>query len=201
MDIDWGSKVINAYRDTDTFFAATADPYVWDMDVDEFRKQLRDLEDNEDGMPFPDTHNHNTEVTLGSLTIARVVEIINGYTIQFWPMSPHWTVNILGANNNVDVVKVTDSGDTVDTRQNNSAGLVSVPIDTTSLAADFWGAAIENGYTAEQMWRLMMAALVGKVNGANSTEMRFRDDADSKDRITVTVDLYGNRQAVVKDPD
>lgn len=65
--------------------------------------------------------------------------------------------------------------------------------------AALWTAPIENGRTAEEMWRLMYAAMVNIVSGADSNTMRFRDDANTKDRITATVDAVGNRTAVVKD--
>jgi len=93
-----------------------------EMNLNWFRLQLKDLEDSTDGIPMPDTHRHNTEVTLGSLTFARVIEIINGYTVTFENGS--YAVNLVGANSNVgDKVNVNN----VSVRSQNSAGLISSP--------------------------------------------------------------------------
>lgn len=194
MDIDWGTKVITVYRDTDTFFTPVGGG-VYDMDTDEFRKQLRDAEDSEDGIAFPDTHTHNTEVTLSGATYARQVVIVNGYTITFLP-DTSWGARLVGSNNNIGDVKNVNS---VSLIIQNSAGLIAAPIDTSTIVPGFWEEVIENGLTAEEMWRLMMSAMVGKVSGANTSQMSFRDDADSKDRIVVDVDVYGNRLGVTKD--
>lgn len=43
---------------------------------------------------------------------------------------------------------------------------------------------------------LMRAALVGKSTGGGGATVKFRDKADSKDRITASVDGDGNRTAV-----
>lgn len=67
--------------------------------------------------------------------------------------------------------------------------------------ASIWQYIIDGQYTAEEIVRLMASALAGKVSGANGSEMKFRDLADSKDRITATVDEYGNRTAVTLDAD
>jgi len=70
-------------------------------------------------MAFPDTHKHNTEVTLAGMTLARTVEIINGYTITF--EDGQYAVNLTGANNNIaDALNVNQ----VSVRSANTAGLV-----------------------------------------------------------------------------
>jgi len=93
-----------------------------ELNLNAFRLDLKDLEDDEEGMPFPDTHKHNTEVTVGGLTLARVIEIINGYTVTF--EDGQYAVNLVGANSNVgDVINVNQ----VSVRSQNSAGLISSP--------------------------------------------------------------------------
>lgn len=70
-----------------------------------------------------------------------------------------------------------------------------------SLAAAVWEQAIEAGYTAEQMMRLMAAALAGEVSGAGTTTVTIRDIGDTTDRIVATVDGSGNRTALTLDVD
>lgn len=61
-------------------------------------------------------------------------------------------------------------------------------------------AAIEAGLTVRQLLRLVGATLAGKVSGAGSGTEVFRNAvADSKDRVTATVDASGNRTAIVTD--
>lgn len=58
---------------------------------------------------------------------------------------------------------------------------------------------VEGALTYDQACRLMLAVLTGKVSGAGTAAEHFRDVADSKDRVTMTVDASGNRTAVALD--
>lgn len=59
---------------------------------------------------------------------------------------------------------------------------------------------IETGLTFRQAIRLAMAVLAGKVSGAGTNTEVFRNAvADSKARVTVTVDTSGNRSAISYD--
>ena len=60
--------------------------------------------------------------------------------------------------------------------------------------------AIETGLTPRQAHRLEVAAAAGKLAGAATTTVTVRNAiADSKNRITATVDADGNRTAVSTD--
>lgn len=96
---------------------------LYELDVDALRLDLKDSEDSEEGMAFPATHQHNTEVVLSGVTYARTVEIINGYTIEFEDTASPYTVRCVGANHNLaDVFVPGTSG--VSLIIGNSAGLV-----------------------------------------------------------------------------
>lgn len=62
---------------------------------------------------------------------------------------------------------------------------------------------LENGITWEQAMFAVLAAAAGKSDGfdgvAGSGVRHFRDQADSKNRITVTSDEFGNRTAITLD--
>jgi hypothetical protein len=117
ITITWGTKVINVPRADMTLIQAS--PEIRELDLDDFRLALKDLEDSEEGMCFPDTHTHNAGVTVGGTTLAMVIEIINGYTITF--EDGQYAVNLVGANSNVaDVTNVNQ----VSIRSQNSAGLI-----------------------------------------------------------------------------
>lgn len=59
---------------------------------------------------------------------------------------------------------------------------------------------IETGVVPRGAFRLMLAALVGKLSGAGTGTEVFRNGvADSKNRISATVDASGNRTAIATD--
>jgi len=96
--------------------------WIYELDLNNFRLDLKDIEDDEQGIYLTKTHNHNTEVQLGGITYARVIEILPPYTITFEPSA--YAVNLVGANSNVgDRVNVNQ----VSVRSNNSSGLISSP--------------------------------------------------------------------------
>jgi len=117
VSVDWGTKVISIPQS----YLTPKGGSVYEMDVDTFRLDLKSLETSEEGMIFPDTHKHNTEVVLGGITYARFIEIINGYTVTF--EDGQYIVNLVGANNNIlDVANLNQ----VSIRPSNSAGLITV---------------------------------------------------------------------------
>lgn len=62
-----------------------------------------------------------------------------------------------------------------------------------------WSDTLEGSTTIIQALRLFLAALTGISNGGGTTTIHFRDLADSKNRITATVDSSGNRSAMTLD--
>lgn len=115
ITINWATKTIFVEQSDLTLVSGA----LYELDVNQFRLALRDLEDDPEGIMFPTTHTHNTEVTLSGVTFARVVEIINGYTVTFEDGS--YRVSLVGANNNIaDVTNLNQ----VSIQTNNSAGLV-----------------------------------------------------------------------------
>ena len=119
ITINWTTKVISVPKADLTLIQSTPTE-IRELNLNDFRLTLKDLEDSEEGMPYLDTHSHNAPVDVGGVSLARVVEIINGYTVTF--EDDQYAVNLVGANSNVgDVVNVNQ----VSVRSANSAGLVS----------------------------------------------------------------------------
>jgi hypothetical protein len=58
---------------------------------------------------------------------------------------------------------------------------------------------IETSLTPRGAFRLISAALAGKLSGAATATITIRNTADSKARITATVDADGNRSALTLD--
>lgn len=62
-----------------------------------------------------------------------------------------------------------------------------------------WDDAVDGAVTARQSLRLANSANAGKTNGALGPTFNMRDIADTKDRVSATVDANGNRTAVTRD--
>jgi hypothetical protein len=58
---------------------------------------------------------------------------------------------------------------------------------------------VEGTLDVGEVLRIMLAALAGQASGGGTTSIAFRDQADTKDRISATVDSSGNRSAVTVD--
>jgi hypothetical protein len=57
----------------------------------------------------------------------------------------------------------------------------------------------ENGLTLRQIVRLVLAAVAGKADGFPGGPIHYRDNADTKARVTATIDANGNRTVVAVD--
>lgn len=125
VSIDWGTRTIHVPKSY-LQLVQSIPTEIYNMDLNQFRLSLRDLEDSDNGMAYLRTHNHNTTVVLSGITYARIVEIINGYTVTF--EEGQYAVNLIGANSNVSDVTNVNS---VSVRPNNSAGLVIVEIEAS----------------------------------------------------------------------
>jgi hypothetical protein len=120
ISINWDTKVIFVPR-ADIPLVQSTPTEIRQLDINDFRLELKDLEDSVEGMPNLDTHQHNTTVEVGGVTLARVVEIINGYTVTF--ENGAYQVNLAGANSNIaDVTNLNQVG----VRSANSAGLQDI---------------------------------------------------------------------------
>lgn len=121
--VDWANKIILVPR-ADLTLIQSVPTEIRQLDLDVFRLDLKALEAGSEGMTFLDTHSHNPPVTVGGVTLARVIEIINGYTVTF--EDGQYAVNLTNANSNVgDVTNVNQ----VSIRSANSAGLTDVEIN------------------------------------------------------------------------
>lgn len=117
ITVNWSTGVISVPQS----YLTSVGGSVYSLDVDSLRLDLKSLEDDEEGIVWPDTHIHNTEITLSGVTYSRFINFINGYTIDFEDGA--YTVQCIGANHNIGDVKVVDS---VSLIIGNSAGLITV---------------------------------------------------------------------------
>jgi hypothetical protein len=113
------TKIISVPQSYLTLISGT----LYELDTEQFRLDLKGLEESEEGMPFEDTHRHNTEVTVAGTTYARVIEIINGYSITF--EDGQYSVRLVNSNNNFfDVENGILNQNQVQIIPGNAAGLI-----------------------------------------------------------------------------
>ena len=118
ISVNWITKVIFIPK-ADTTLVQSSPTEIRELDLNVFRLALRDLEDDPLGRPYQRTHDHNTTVSISGIELARVITILDPYTITF--EDGQYAVNLIGANSNVgDKVNVNQ----VSVRSANSAGLV-----------------------------------------------------------------------------
>lgn len=130
ITIDWATKVISVNK-ADMILIQSTPTEIYQLNMDFFHQTLRDLEDDADGIIFDTTHRYVDPITVGGVILARVVEIINGYTVTF--EDGQYRVNLTGANTNLaDVTNVNQ----VSVSSSNSAGLQDL---STLLSAAYNG--------------------------------------------------------------
>jgi len=135
ISIDWGNTdVIYVPQSYLTLVSGT----LYSLDTETFRTDLKALESTEAGIAFPDTHVHNTEVTLAGITYARFIEIISPYTVEFEDGA--YTVLLEGSNNNIGEPGIIVQNQ-VSVITQNSAGLIKGGLDVV----------LSSGQTAEQI--------------------------------------------------
>ena len=119
ITITWGTKTINIPK-ADTVLLQSTPTEIRQLDLNQFRLTLGELQDTEEGISHPPTHRHTAPLDVGQVTLARTIEIFNGYTVTF--EDGNYTVDLVGANSNIaDNVNANQ----VTIRPENSAGLIS----------------------------------------------------------------------------
>lgn len=84
----------------------------------------------------------------------------------------------------------------------NDAGTMGELLNNSGAGANPWTTEVESGVTMLQALRVIFAQAGGKVSGAGTTTITFRNAVvDSKNRIVATVDEDGNRSAITYDLD
>lgn len=93
------------------------------LDLDLFRKEWGALMDDEPYVSYPWPFEWTQPVTLGGITYAPLLRVINGWTIIF--TAGTYSVNIVGANSNMSDVVIKN---TVGVNTQNSAGLIQTAV-------------------------------------------------------------------------
>ena len=122
VTVDWPNSIIQIPEGEATVMTQIqVNPIpIYELDTNLLRGVLRDLEDDVAGRPWQRTHDHNADVTVGGITLADVLIILDPYTITF--EDGQYAVYLQGTNNNI--LEKTNKNQ-VSVNPNNSAGLVT----------------------------------------------------------------------------
>lgn len=119
VSVNWITGVISVPR-ADMTLIQTNPVEIREHNTNEFRIELRDLEDDVGGRPWPRTHDHNADVLVGGISLADVFLILDPYTVTY--EDGQYAVYLQGTNNNI--LEKTNKNQ-VSVNPNNSAGLVN----------------------------------------------------------------------------
>ncbi len=205
ISIDWPTGVIFVPK-ADTVLAGT-DPIsgreIRSFDTDQFHEDLRDEEETVAGRAWPLTHSYNAAVVIDGVAYAPQLTMVNNYQVEFESVGTPWRVIFTSTNNNIASFSVVND---VSIQPGNSAGLQIVTSgsgvtaqDKTDIINGVWTKALESGLTAEEITRIMLAAVAGKTAGVGTTNEHYKSVDGGKDRIDATFDAENNRTVVVLD--
>lgn len=121
ITVGWATDQIIRVNKVDMTLISSSPVEVYELDTNAFYLALKDLEASVEGMPWTDTQRNNSPVTLGGITYARILEIIDPYTITF--EDDQYVVQLTGSNNNI--IGKTNPNQ-VSVQGNNAAGLVQL---------------------------------------------------------------------------
>ena len=79
------------------------------------------------------------------------------------------------------------------------AGNLPTDIAAIPTVTEILGGTIEGTLTLQEATSLLVALAAGKADGGETTTIHFRNQADTKNRITLTVDTVGDRSAITTD--
>jgi len=140
LSIDWPNRII--YVPPGYLTLVSSSPtLIYELDVDQFRLDLKALEDDEQGMMWSDTHVHSSDRSLSGVDYPPFVEFINGYRIVFLPtfvtgtqgvLTAPYIVRLTNANTNIQDVVMHNPFDAWG-RDTTPAEISVAPSNTASL--------------------------------------------------------------------
>lgn len=153
--VNWSTLVVTVSRSD--LIVLSADPEVYALDTLDFWRKVHTIQEGE-GLPYPAIMNSNAPVEISGTTLARTLEIINGYRIEF--EDGPYEVRPVGTNNNIQEARVPNQ---VSISSSNSSGLVVGP---------------GSGLSSDQDYRLRMIErrLFGSEDHLVSGKVTIRDN-------------------------
>jgi hypothetical protein len=160
-------------------------------------------------LPLPDNNEHRGVLVFTSGVeqghAVGVIQSSSGQLVIYpgvnnWPATGDTFVLVVASANMVGIINQF-ANDGLNVRV---SGIVESSFDSSSLsaiAAAVLGGIVEGGLTLKKVLRLCLAVLANKASGGGTTHVAFRDLADSRDRVAMTVGASGDRISVAVDGD
>lgn len=153
--IDWVTGEISIPRADMPIIQAS--PEVRQLDTAQLWLDLKDLEADVEGMPWPDTQRNNPAYTISGFTYAQAFVIIPPYFITF--EDGQYGVALEGTNNNILEAATSNQ---VRILSQNSGGLIFGRL-TAADVAQLFNYIVENGESFAEILRLLRAAAAGRI--------------------------------------
>jgi len=109
------------------------------------------------------------------------------------PLNPATLVDINYVPKQVEVIEVATGSGLTTEEHDKLLGLPQADVIAMEVLNN---TLIGAGITLSEANEIILATLVGKISGANTTSVTIRDLNDTKDIVQATVDQYGNRTAI-----
>lgn len=193
--VNWVTKVISVPL-TDLTLVSGSN---YTLNAADFWIEVRRLEaDPTQGLYAIQALEHVDTQVLSGITYVPIEKLINGYT--WFINTTNINCSLIGPNSNLLDTFIPGNG--VSVLANNSAGKQQVGsgLDAGQDASlNFIEAqltSIENGWDHDELMRLLVASMAGKMSGpapGNAGTVLIRDLLDGKNRISMPVDANGYR--------
>lgn len=201
IEFDHVSNLINITSPQDT------------LTCQELINAIRDEESSATGIWYPQIAGASGKESLGAgVEVGMTVELVAPWQVKFWagdyiakitggnlvggpagdPIAYSAGVQVLLVQSAASTI-VTTGGSALTTEEHNQ--LMSRP-GLVEISESVWQELLDAGFSSGDIMRLLAAANAGKLSGADTGNIIIRDLADSKDRITATTDVNGNRTLV-----
>lgn len=198
LQIDWFAQIVEVTSPTTSVDLQTLHDFVEDQMATPVGSQHSDILQPEG--KIEDASNPGV--------FSQIICVLHSpWQIQFWPGSGYTTIfggKLVGGLIDQPIKATGAAGDI--TVLNSPVDGVATVVETgiSGLTPDEAATlalldGIEGTLDHAEIMRILLAAAAGKVSGAAGTNVKIRDQADTKDRIDATVDATGNRTAVTLD--
>ena len=177
VTVDWNSRIVNSTASI--------------TDIVAFKDTLRDLEDNDDGILYPQIVTYK-RLDLGGGAFFHAVDFINGYQLRF-PSAGNYM--IIG-NVNASIVPV--AGVFVDRVKSAAFATGSGSGGSGPTANEIWNHVVESGKSASEILRLIVSHAAGAATGLEGQTPRFKSLDGTKTRIDGTY-IDGERSITALD--
>lgn len=145
---------------------------------------------------------HATVVLTDSETQATTLQLAGGID-NLWSIGDSYEIfdYVLATITGGDLFAVDDVGADISPILNSFGVFGPIVEQSTSPSAVPLqpGTVMDGVLTAQDTYKILNAVLGGKVSGVTTSQEKFRNPGDTKDRVTVNLDGSGNRTSVVLD--